>query len=200
MAKFVAIFLKTYQSTHFITFQVYGALFKLGILTSLVTRYGIKVYNMSVFFHVTLLICKEPWFLDLRTNDCQVHPGYMIFSSLDNVYIKLFVHETGLQVRFLTFALLTSVGVYTLRQCFGSRINLIRIRIQHFRLNIDSDPDPIRIHGSGGQKVEKNLQLKKIEFFWVKNYNLLSLGLHKGRPSYRGSLQPSTESIQHFKT
>jgi hypothetical protein len=54
----------------------------------------------------------EPWFLDLRTNDCQVHPGYMIFSSLDNVYIKLFVHETGLQVRLLAFALLTSrVGI-----------------------------------------------------------------------------------------
>ncbi len=28
----------------------------------------------------------------------------------------------------------------------------------------------------------------------------LSLGLHKGRPSYRRSLQPSKEYIQHFKT
>jgi hypothetical protein len=27
----------------------------------------------------------------------------------------------------------------------------------------------------------------------------LSLGLHKGRPSYRRSLQPSKENIQHFK-
>ena len=32
-----------------------------------------------------------------RTMDCVVHPGYVIFSSLDNVYIKLIVHETGLQ-------------------------------------------------------------------------------------------------------
>ncbi len=27
----------------------------------------------------------------------------------------------------------------------------------------------------------------------------LSLRLHKGRPSYRGSLNPSKENIQHFK-
>ncbi len=40
----------------------------------------------------------------------------------------------------------------------------------------------------------KNLQLKKTIFFY------LSLGLHKGRPSYRRSIQPSKENIQHFKT
>jgi hypothetical protein len=28
----------------------------------------------------------------------------------------------------------------------------------------------------------------------------LSLGLHKGRPSYRRSLLPSKENIQHLKT
>ncbi len=28
----------------------------------------------------------------------------------------------------------------------------------------------------------------------------LSLGLHKGRPNYRRSLQPSKDNIQHFKT
>ena len=33
-----------------------------------------------------------------RTVDFRVFNGYVIFSSLDNVYVKLFVHETGLQV------------------------------------------------------------------------------------------------------
>ena len=33
-----------------------------------------------------------------------------------------------------------------------------------------------------------------------KNCNLLILGLHKGHLSYRRSLQPSKENIQHFKT
>jgi hypothetical protein len=32
---------------------------------------------------------------------------------------------------------------------------LIRIRIQHFRLNTDPDPDPIWIHGFDDQKLEK---------------------------------------------
>jgi hypothetical protein len=42
------------------------------------------------------------------------------------------------------------------------------------------------------------LQLKKfILFWWFAIY--LSLGLHKGCPSYRRSLQPSKEKIQHFK-
>ena len=33
-----------------------------------------------------------------RTVDYNTHNGYIIFSSLDNVYIKLIVHETGLSV------------------------------------------------------------------------------------------------------
>ncbi len=41
---------------------------------------------------------------------------------------------------------------------------------------------------------------KKLHFFWINNYNYLSLGLHKERPSYRKSLQLSKEAIQHFKT
>jgi hypothetical protein len=58
---------------------------------------------------------------------------------------------------------------------------------------------PIRL------KTEKNLQLKKITgnypgIFLVKNANYLSLGLHKGHQSYRRSLQPPKENIQHFKT
>ncbi len=35
--------------------------------------------------------------------------------------------------------------------------------------------------------------------FWSKIAIYLSLGLHKGRPSYRRSLQPSKENIHHFK-
>ncbi len=63
------------------------------------------------------------------------------------------------------------------------------IRIRHFRLSTDPDPDP----EFWSRKIEKNLQVKK-------NTICLSLGLHNGRPSYRRSLQPSKDNIQHFKT
>jgi hypothetical protein len=47
----------------------------------------------------------------------------------------------------------------------------------------------------------KILELReKILFCDEKNAIYLSLGLHEGRPSYRRSLQPSKENIQHFKT
>jgi hypothetical protein len=79
------------------------------------------------------------------------------------------------------------------------RIHFIRIRIQHFRLNIDPDQDSIRIwiqFGSMALKIEgKKLQLKKL-----KNTFYLSLGLRKERPSYRRCVQISKEAIQHFKT
>jgi hypothetical protein len=43
------------------------------------------------------------------------------------------------------------------------------------------------------------LQLKKIRtFLYIKN--VLSQGLHEGRPSYRRGLQPSTENIKHLTT
>ncbi len=38
------------------------------------------------------------------------------------------------------------------------------------------------------------------EFSWSKIAIYLSLGLHKGRPRYRRSLQPSKENIQYLKT
>jgi hypothetical protein len=41
---------------------------------------------------------------------------------------------------------------------------------------------------------------KKFDIFLSKITIYLSLGLHKGRPSYSRSLQPSKENIQHFKT
>jgi hypothetical protein len=81
------------------------------------------------------------------------------------------------------------------------RIDLMRIRIRiwikHFFLCADPDS------GSGFD----DLKLKKIyswKFLFLVSLSTiaiyLSLGLHKGRPSYRRSLQPSKEKIQHFKT
>jgi hypothetical protein len=53
------------------------------------------------------------------------------------------------------------------------RIHLIRIRIQHFRLNTNPDQDPIRIQGFDDQKLEKIAAgLKIILLFLVKNYYL----------------------------
>ncbi len=72
-------------------------------------------------------------------------------------------------------------------QCFGSVFIWSGSgSIQRFRQNTDPDPDqdPVRI------RIQSRF---KIAIF-------LSLGLNKGRPSYRRSLQPSKENIQHFKT
>ncbi len=59
---------------------------------------------------------------------------------------------------------------------------------------------PIRIQsGSRGfddQKLKKIYSWKKKKFVFV----YLSLGLHKGRPSYKRSLHLSKENIQHFIT
>ncbi len=79
----------------------------------------------------------------------------------------------------------------------------IRIWIQHFfelRIRI---PDPDL--GSGSRllwpKIDKKLLLKKNnKFFGSKTTIYLSQGLHKGRPSYRRSLQPSKQNIQYLKT
>jgi hypothetical protein len=47
----------------------------------------------------------------------------------------------------------------------------------------------IRIQGFADQKLKKFIA--DIYFFVIKNFKLSIPGLHKGRPSYRGSLQPS---------
>ncbi len=72
---------------------------------------------------------------------------------------------------------------------FRIRIHLIRIRIQNFGLNTDPDP------GFWWPKL-KQFTAKKIFFLNQK----LSIRLQKVRLSYRRSLQPSKENIQHFKT
>jgi hypothetical protein len=86
---------------------------------------------------------------------------------------------------------------------FRIRIHLIRIRIQHYRLNNNpyTDPHPICTQGFHDQKMLQKFTDNKflVIFLYIKNYNLgyLSLGLHKGRTSYR-SLQPSKENILNF--
>ncbi len=65
-----------------------------------------------------------------------------------------------------------------------------------FQVNLD--PDPIRIQGFDDQKLKKiNTAEIFISIFLIAIY--LALVLHKGRPSYRRSLQLSKENIQHFK-
>jgi hypothetical protein len=66
---------------------------------------------------------------------------------------------------------------------------VFRIRIHWFR---------IRIQGFDDKKLKKIV--KKCCFSVKKIARYLSLGLHKGPPSYRRSLQPSKENIHHFKT
>ncbi len=75
------------------------------------------------------------------------------------------------------------------------RIHLIRIRIQHFRLNTPL----IWIQSFDDQKWKKKFTSEK-KIFGSKTTNYLSLGLHKVSPSYVRSLQLSKENIQHFKT
>ncbi len=75
------------------------------------------------------------------------------------------------------------------------RIGFMRIRIQQFR----SMRTLVPIQGVGDQNCNI-LQLKKYPIFSIKNRKTLSLGLHEVRPSYRRSLQPSTENICHLTT
>jgi hypothetical protein len=57
---------------------------------------------------------------------------------------------------------------------------------------VNPDPDKIRIWGFDDQKLKEKIQLIKLSIY---SY----LGLEKGCPSYRKSLQPSKQNIQHFK-
>ncbi len=57
----------------------------------------------------------------------------------------------------------------------------------------------IRIRIQSGSRGFDDQKFEKI-YSWSKTTIYLSLGLHKGRPSYKRSLQLSKENIQHFKT
>jgi hypothetical protein len=63
----------------------------------------------------------------------------------------------------------------------------IWIRIQYFKW--------IRIRIQGFDDQIKNL----LNTFMIKNCNLLFPSLHKGRPNYKRSFQPSKKNIQHLK-
>jgi hypothetical protein len=55
----------------------------------------------------------------------------------------------------------------------------------------------IRIQGFDDQKFKK---LTAENFYISKTTIYLSLYLHKGRPSYRRSIQPLKKNMQHFET
>jgi hypothetical protein len=95
----------------------------------------------------------------------------------------------------------TSLGITPIldSKVSSSAFQCFRIRIQHFGVNID--PDPIRIQGFNAQKNLTNLQLEK-KFIELKTTIYLSLGLYRGRPSYRRSLQLSKRecsALQNMK-
>jgi hypothetical protein len=63
--------------------------------------------------------------------------------------------------------------------CQTGKVCVSRVADPHLiNSDLDTDPDPA--------------------FFLIADPDSLSLDLHKGRPSYRRSLQPSEENIQHF--
>jgi hypothetical protein len=98
-------------------------------------------------------------------------------------------------------------------------IKVLRSRVSDpYSFDTDPDPDPalqaeyrsgsnpypdlIRIQGLYHQKFKKKFTAgKKILFFWIKKLLCiyLSLGLHKGRPSYKRSLQVSKETCSTSK-
>ncbi len=73
----------------------------------------------------------------------------------------------------------------------------IRIRIQSFKWILIR----IRIQGFDDQKLKKKIQLRFFFSisFWSKFAIYLFPGHHKEHTSYRRSLQPSQENIQHFQ-
>jgi hypothetical protein len=83
-------------------------------------------------------------------------------------------------------------------QCFGSGF-----------IKCGSGSSILAEYGSGSNTVRiqrfdeqkwKTFTAEKIFLIKKKIAIYLSLGRHKGRPSYKRSLQPSEENIQHFKT
>ncbi len=64
----------------------------------------------------------------------------------------------------------------------------------------DTDTDPVPNPRFWWPKIGKKIAAVKLIFYGSKISVYLSLGLHEGRTSYRRSLQPSKENIQHFKT
>ncbi len=89
---------------------------------------------------------------------------------------------------------LSGSGVF-LTQCFGSGSSIL-----------GWIPVPIRIQIQSGFRVLmaknwKNLELRNFIIFLLSKVAFyLFLGLHKGSPNYRRSLQPPKKNSQHFNT
>ncbi len=79
------------------------------------------------------------------------------------------------------------------------QIHRIRIRIRFKHFNFKWIRIRFRFGGFAGQNLEKNQPRIFYLFFAKKITCYLSLGFHKGRPSYNRSHQPSKKNIQHFK-
>ncbi len=75
---------------------------------------------------------------------------------------------------------------------FRFRMVFLRIGIQYFRSMLMR----FRIQGFDDHDIKK---IYSWYFFISEITSYLSLGHHKGRPSYRKSFQPSMENIEHFK-
>jgi hypothetical protein len=82
----------------------------------------------------------------------------------------------------------------TIKQSFGSVLVSMRIRIQHFRSMCIRMR--IQIQDFDDQKLNKKIYSCKKLVIFVKNAIYLSLGLLKGRPSYRRSLQLSPSKLE----
>jgi hypothetical protein len=64
---------------------------------------------------------------------------------------------------------------------------------------VNPDSDPIQIQSFDDQKMKKKNTTEIFFAFLIKNCNLTIPRPYEGCPSYRRSLQPSKENIQHFK-
>ncbi len=87
--------------------------------------------------------------------------------------------------------------VGTSHKCFGPASVSMRIRIQHFR----SMRIRIQIQGFDDPKICNIYSWNFFKYILlIKNCYLFIPRPHKGRLSYRRSLQPSKENIQNLKT
>ncbi len=120
---------------------------------------------------------------------CKERFIYQVF-KITTVPIKTDVHR----VNWLIFTQSFSTDNCCFNQCCWSGFLESRFGcLSEFSIPSESDPSP----GFWWPKLTKKIA-EKI-YFLMKNCNLQSLDVLKGRPSNRRSLQPSKENIQHFK-
>jgi hypothetical protein len=118
----------------------------------------------------------------------------LLVTSLSDIF-KLIAENDKTRGRpLITLAVKSCIG---LPAVFRIRIHLIRIRIQHFRLNNDLDPDlyQIRIQGFKDRKLKKIYSGKILNFLGSKTTIYLSLFSIKGRPKLQK--KPSALKKEH---